>query len=262
MQGTIVWKHIFWEVIHGKKLGRTLWFPTANISFRDDGLESWVYASNTFIDWKLYASVSVYTWEGTSFWKKYLLETYIFDFSEDIYEQELEVILLEKIRDNKKFDDLESLKFQLECDTQTSRELRFPVLTFGSFDILHEGHHYYLSEAKKYARQLITILARDITIERVKWKAPYYGELTRKKYLEASWLSDKVELWVLENPFIWLEKYRPKIIVLGYDQRGKFVDELPAKLKELWLSQTLILRTESLEPERYKSSKLREALKK
>lgn len=256
MQRNIVWKSISWEVIHGKKLGRTIWVPTANIAFESEVISPWVYVCNILF------SEKIFFWVGSYQEEKKLFEVFIFDFSEDIYGQVIEVILLEKIRDNRKFEHLEALKIQIRKDIQISQELRFPVLTFGSFDIFHEGHKFYLSEAKKYGRQLITIIARDKTIEHIKGKIPHYDEQTRKKHLETSWFSDRVELWDLENPFIWLEKYKPKVIMLGYDQRGIFVEKLPEKLQEFWLSDTIILRSESLKPEIYKSSKLREALKK
>ena len=37
------------------------------------------------------------------------------------------------------------------------------VMTFGTFDHLHPGHIYYLSEARKYGDYLITVVARDKT---------------------------------------------------------------------------------------------------
>jgi FAD synthetase len=42
------------------------------------------------------------------------------------------------------------------------------VMTFGTFDLLHPGHLHYLSEAKKLGDYLITIVARDATVERLK----------------------------------------------------------------------------------------------
>ncbi|MEI6711388.1 MAG: adenylyltransferase/cytidyltransferase family protein [bacterium] len=41
-------------------------------------------------------------------------------------------------------------------------------MTFGTFDRFHPGHEYYLREAKKLGDTLITIVARDNTVERIK----------------------------------------------------------------------------------------------
>ncbi len=256
MQGNIIWISIFWEVIHGKKLGRTIWVPTANISFESESISAGVYACNIIVDKK------IYFWVGTNQSDKKLFEVFIFEFSQDIYWKNIEITLLEKIRENKKFENLESLKTQIQKDITISKELQFSVLTFWSFDIFHEGHRFYLSEAKKYARTLITIIARDETIERIKWRPAHFWEQKRKEAIEESLIPDITHIWDAHNPFIWLETYKPKIIMLGYDQRGKFVEELPKKLIELWLDNTKIMRARSLEPEKYKSSLLREAYKK
>jgi FAD synthetase len=42
------------------------------------------------------------------------------------------------------------------------------VMTFGTFDRLHPGHEYYLSEARKYGDCLITVVARDKTVVDIK----------------------------------------------------------------------------------------------
>ena len=35
------------------------------------------------------------------------------------------------------------------------------VLTFGSFDLIHPGHHYFLNKAKELGDELIVVLSRD-----------------------------------------------------------------------------------------------------
>ncbi len=45
---------------------------------------------------------------------------------------------------------------------------RITVMTFGTFDMFHPGHEYYLSEARKLGDTLITIVARDVTVTRIK----------------------------------------------------------------------------------------------
>jgi FAD synthetase len=38
------------------------------------------------------------------------------------------------------------------------------VMIFGTFDLLHEGHQFFIREAKKVGGQLIIVLAHDQTI--------------------------------------------------------------------------------------------------
>ena len=49
-----------------------------------------------------------------------IVETYIFDFDEDIYGLDLELEFVERIRDERKFSDLQALKVQLEADKVNS----------------------------------------------------------------------------------------------------------------------------------------------
>ncbi len=44
------------------------------------------------------------------------------------------------------------------------------VMCFGTFDILHPGHLYFLRECEKYGDELIVVIARDATVEKVKEK--------------------------------------------------------------------------------------------
>ena len=46
-------------------------------------------------------------------------------------------------------------------------------MTFGSFDILHEGHKHYLQEAKSFGDYLVVIVARDENIIRFKAIGPH-----------------------------------------------------------------------------------------
>ena len=68
------------------------------------------------------------------------------------------------------------------------------VITFGAFDLVHEWHKFFLGEAKKYWDFLITIVARDKTIQKVKWKAPLNKEQKRLKDIQSLWIADIVEL--------------------------------------------------------------------
>jgi len=42
------------------------------------------------------------------------------------------------------------------------------VMTFGTFDIVHPGHIHFLQQAKTYGDRLITIVARDMNVQKFK----------------------------------------------------------------------------------------------
>lgn len=239
-----------WEVIHGEKLGRKLWYRTANIKYLSNDIDNSVFHINIVLRGK------IMKWMWSYMVSKWVFEAHIFDFSEDIYGETLEVILLKKIRDNKKFDSLEVLKQQLARDQEVVLKEQLTTLTFWSFDIVHEWHRHYLNEAKKYGNHLIVILATDRNIERIKWKPSHNSIKRRIQEVEALAIVDEVIPGSESDPMMWLHQFRPFSICLWYDQRGNFVDVLPQKLTELWL-ETEIIRIDAFHPEKYKSSLLK-----
>ena len=103
-------------VTHGEQLGRKLGFPTANIKLEHDYPLSGVFITATEISGNIYPSLtsigSKPTYNGT----ENILEVYIFDFSQDIYEEIIEVTFFEKIRDQIKFHDQDELIKQMNED--------------------------------------------------------------------------------------------------------------------------------------------------
>lgn len=129
------------------------------------------------------------------------------------------------------------------------------VMCAGTFDIIHPGHLYYLSEAKKYGDKLIVVVARDETSNNFKGKKPLHNE---KKRIEAVRMLKIVNTAVLGkqgNIFDIIEDIKPDVICLGYDQKvqkQQLEDELTKrKLK------AEVIRIGSYMPNVYKSSKLR-----
>ena len=105
------------EVIHGRKIGRALGFPTANMSL--DGyehIERGVYRSMVEIDGVVYVAMSNVGIRPSVGGKELLLETHVIDFSGDLYGRRLCVKLVEKIRDEKRFACIGNLKEQLMRD--------------------------------------------------------------------------------------------------------------------------------------------------
>lgn len=101
---------ILGTVVKGKRLGRKIGFPTANIDPHHESIPpAGVYSVNVELDKKLYRGIL-----NISAHK--IIETHIFNFKKDIYGRDIEVIFKRKIRDEKKFNSLENLKKQIHLD--------------------------------------------------------------------------------------------------------------------------------------------------
>ena len=104
------------EVIHGKKIGRALGFPTANMSLEGYDVERGVYRSTVMIDGVEYRAMSTVGIRPSVGGKELLLETHVIGYSGDLYGRRLCVRLVEKLRDEKRFSSIGDLKEQLMRD--------------------------------------------------------------------------------------------------------------------------------------------------
>ncbi len=68
------------------------------------------------------------------------------------------------------------------------------VMTFGTFDIFHPGHAYYLSQAARLGERLITVVARDTTVLAIKGKMPRENEHRRREGVRESAIAHEVVL--------------------------------------------------------------------
>lgn len=96
------------------------------------------------------------------------------------------------------------------------------VLASGNFDLLHLGHVRYLEEAKRAGgedAELIVIVARDGTVEKMKGTKPVMSEDQRRSLVEALKVVDEAILGYEELDIgKVLEKIRPDLIAVGHDQ--------------------------------------------
>jgi FAD synthetase len=129
------------------------------------------------------------------------------------------------------------------------------VMCFGSFDLLHPGHLYYLRESKKKGDRLIVVVARDAIIEKVKGKKPKYNERERLEHIRELPVVDKAVLGYIEDPYEIIEEINPDVVCLGYDQ-DSFSEGLPGMLKKRGMSPA-IFRIDAFNEHIYKSSKLK-----
>jgi len=114
------------KVVKGRKLGRTIGFPTANLIVS----ESYklipaigVYAAFAIInDQKYYGMINIGT-NPTIGENPVTIEMNIFDFDNNIYEQEIQVGFIEKIRDQQKFNSIDELKIALYNDKIETKKI-------------------------------------------------------------------------------------------------------------------------------------------
>ena len=111
-------------VAHGRKLGRTLGFPTANIvpdaSCR---LRAGIYAVRVAFEGRLFGGVASYGRRPTFDDGAALLEVMLFDFEGDLYGRVLEVAFVEWIRPELKFDSVEALVARMGEDVAQARRM-------------------------------------------------------------------------------------------------------------------------------------------
>jgi riboflavin kinase / FMN adenylyltransferase len=113
------------RVVEGRRLGRTLGFPTANLRLMRRKpplwgiLAVWVHG----IDSRPLPGVASLGTRPTVNGTEPLLEAHVFDFSGDLYGCELEIEFVAKLRDEVKFDSLEAMKVQMQIDAARARDL-------------------------------------------------------------------------------------------------------------------------------------------
>ena len=106
-------------VVKGKQLGRTIGFPTANISLEEDYKlvpQNGVYVVRAEIDGKTIYGMMNIGFNPTVQGKQKTIEVHLFDFDSDIYNRKIQVSILQRIRSEKKFESVEVLKEQLKKD--------------------------------------------------------------------------------------------------------------------------------------------------
>ena len=114
---------ILGKVVHGKQLGRTIGFPTANLKFENRvypsfgvyGVKIYFYENGIF---KTYAGVMNIGRNPTVDKDNLSVETHIFDFDKDIYGKYILIEIFENIRKEVKFGSIDELKNQIDKDSK------------------------------------------------------------------------------------------------------------------------------------------------
>jgi riboflavin kinase/FMN adenylyltransferase len=113
------------RVVHGEKKGRTIGFPTANIRLKrlHSPLQGVFAVQVQTNDGKMHAGVANIGRRPTLNGEQVQLEVHVFDFSGDLYGQQLRVVPTHFIRAEQKFADFAQLQQQIAADAEKARAI-------------------------------------------------------------------------------------------------------------------------------------------
>jgi len=118
------WWTVSGHVQGGDKRGRTIGFPTANVSLKgylEPALG--VYAVRVTVGADTHDGVANFGRRPTFNKQDTLLEVHLFDFAGDLYGRQIDVTFIDFIRSERKFDGLDSLKKQIAADGAQARRI-------------------------------------------------------------------------------------------------------------------------------------------
>ena len=114
------------KIIKGDKLGRKIGYPTANLKILEKYKlkpQNGVYLVRTKLKKQIYFGMMNIGIRPTISAKNNQIETHLFNFNGNLYGHEMTLEILEKIRDEKKFESIEKLKIQLDFDKKHCQKL-------------------------------------------------------------------------------------------------------------------------------------------
>ncbi len=133
------------------------------------------------------------------------------------------------------------------------------VVAAGTFDGIHPGHESFLSQAKALGDELVVIVARDVTVERLKGHRPRQAEADRVAAVQALPMVDQVVLGSVDGDYLRVVlDLKADSLALGYDQWPNEA-KLAQQLAERGLPNVLIVRLKPFEPDRYHSSAIQKS---
>ncbi len=121
---------IYGKVIKGDQRGRTIGIPTANIEYPLNTIiiPYGVYAIETTIDGNTYFGIVNFGIRPTFNKEKPIVEAYLFDFDNNIYDKNIELFFYKQIRQEKKFNGIKELLNQINLDIAEAKK----ILNYGN----------------------------------------------------------------------------------------------------------------------------------
>lgn len=117
---------IFGKVVSGNEIGRKMGFPTANIRLNNNEKlipKKGVYATSLIVDNEVFNGMTNIGYRPTLDAENLTIEMNIFDFDKSIYNKQVELVFWERLRDEIRFPNLESLIEQLEKDREKCKNI-------------------------------------------------------------------------------------------------------------------------------------------
>lgn len=124
--GALLGHHVFLDgvVVRGDQRGRTLGFPTANLDTVNALLPAFgIYATIAIVDGVYHPAVTSLGIRPTIGDNKLTVETFLLDFSGDLYGKPMRLAFVARLRDELKFDSLEALTRQMALDAAQAGHL-------------------------------------------------------------------------------------------------------------------------------------------
>ena len=112
-------------VVEGKKRGRELGFPTANLRTANELIPPHgIYATTLTVDGVVHAAVSSIGMNPTfGDLAEAAIETHLLDYSGDLYGRQVRLGFVQRLRDERHFEDLDALRAQIEADVRRAQRL-------------------------------------------------------------------------------------------------------------------------------------------
>jgi riboflavin kinase/FMN adenylyltransferase len=112
-------------VLHGRNRGgKLLGCPTANLALQDElAPKTGIYAVTVEYDGETYPGVANIGWSPTFDDHQFTVEIHLLDFSGDLYDKQIRVNFVERIRDEKKFSGISELAEQIQRDIAAARQI-------------------------------------------------------------------------------------------------------------------------------------------
>jgi FAD synthetase len=130
------------------------------------------------------------------------------------------------------------------------------VLSFGTFDLLHKGHEYFLYRAKRLGDWLTVVVGTDHNVEKFKKRVPVENERERVAKVRSLPYVDEVLLGRKDHDFMKIiRKVKPEVICLGYDQKSFCLED---KVKGSGIE---VIRMDAYKENEFKTSILRKKLR-